>query len=295
MNNSNRFLDKNLTTIIIFGISFIVTVFIAEVFLLYGKLGAYSNLIVAFTSVCAILIALRQGEVNLRISRIDHKINAIHTFKIALFSQRVNFLNELRRRFEKIEEIIHKIWQHIPENELKSLNTKDLEQLKMLNFFVNRDLKNEFSLKVNDLKLFFHQSEELLSIEAEEISLKQIDKFIINFKSVIYFASQINAISHAVESFKNQDKTACKNYIKSRIMEQDEYTYLEQSIIFNNIEYNEEEDEINFLKFEQMLQTELTKSIELVNYFHDNAPWKKFKNIYEVIISDMIKVIKIEK
>ena len=294
MNNGNRFLDKNLNIIVMFVIFFIVTVLIAEIFLLYGKLGAYSNLIVAFTSVCAILIALRQGEINLRISRIDHKINAMHTFKIAIFSQRVHFLNELRMRFEKIEAIIHKIWQHIPENEIKSLNAKNLEQITILNFFINLDLRNEFFLKINDLKLFFSQNEELLSIETEGIDFQEIDKFITDFKAILYFISHINTISSAIKSFKNQDKIACKNYIKSRILEQDEYMHQGQSLVFHLFEYDEAY-EIDFLKFEQILQAEVTQSIELVHYFYNNSPSKKFKNMYEVIISDIIKVIKIEK
>jgi hypothetical protein len=295
MNKTNKFLDRNLTVIIIFGIFFIVSILIAEKFLFYSKLGAYSNLIVAFTSICAILIALRQGEINFRISRIDNKVNAHFNFKIALFYQRVFFVNQLRTRCEKIESLIYQTWD-IPFNcPIYNINPHSHQNNTDFKFKVHKHAENALYLGATDLKLFVTQSIELLNFEEGEINLEPINQFIAKFKSTTYFLSNINKLLDAIDKFKKEDKEACKNYIKNRILEQEEYNYSEGINLLNTFLNKNDTEEINFLKFEQMLQSELEALLKSIHHFKEFAPWKEFKQLYESLISETIKIVKIEK
>lgn len=295
MNNTNRFLDRNLTVIILFAIFFVTAILVAEKFLVYSKLGAYSNLIVAFTSVCAILIALRQGEINFRISRIDNKVNASYNLKIALFYQRVSFITELRSRFEKIESLIYQTW-HIPFNcPIYKINSYDLKRSTNFKFTFDKKSQDSLYLNINDLNLFIKQSKELLNFESEEINLEPINKFVTKFKSAAYFLSHVNELLAAIDSFKQENKEQCQSYIKNRILDQNEYNCLEETNLLHDFLEQNANEEVNFLKFEQMLQLELDNALKIIHYFRENTPWKEFKNLYESLILEIIKIVKIEK
>lgn len=290
-NTGNNFLDKHLITIVMFAIVFVVVIFFAEIFLVYDKLGAYSNLIVAFTSVCAILIAIRQGEINLRILRIDSKINSHNNLKIALFSKRIAFISELRTRFEKIEEIIFKVWKYPPEIEFKEFNNELLEKLKLIDYKLDSELKKDLFLKINDLHLFVKQNQELLSFEAEELDLDDIDDFIAQFKSVIYFLSSVSQMAVAIDCLKSKNLPECNKYIRKRILDQEDFNYSEESEEDENSPF--ETDKVDMVNLEETLKKEIKTSLILVNEFQDKTPWREFKHLYELFISKIIQISKI--
>ncbi len=291
-NTGNNFLDKHLMTIVVFAIVFVVVIFFAEIFLVYDKLGAYSNLIVAFTSVCAILIAIRQGEINLRILRIDSKINSHNNLKIALFSKRIAFISELRMRFEKIEEIILKVWKYPPEIEFEAFNSQLLDKLKLLDYKLDSDLKKDLFLKINDLHLFVKQNQELLSFEVEEIDLSDIDDFISQFKTVIYFLSSVSQMAVAIDCLKSKNLPECNKYIRKRILDQEDFNYLEDVEEDGNPHL--ENEKVDLANLEETLTKEIQTSLTLVKEFEDKTPWREFKHLYELFISKIIQISKIQ-